>query len=1484
MNTVEGTVLTLEDLVHIPSRLAFLDAPKVKACRNTITQQRGIEFLPIHIWESYLPEKNGVMSLDKYAFRMYKVMMFGILKSGEKITVVLDGVLPFFEIRVPKCTGGSETEHHNKFMTTIKKIVEKENYKVKQYKVVSGATIKEYGDSADFVQLSFSSIGERSKAIIYFDAQGFETAHDDASCYYRMLCRDSLTSWTSWVTLSGYRTVKTHKFFSTVYTLLVPHENVKAFTGDIFADRDLKNDLTIECCFDIETYEADPNQMDDIPQPTSKTADMFKISMAFVTIDGDIAPANVVTENGNRTGLDPSDTRYDWKRPAGHLISYDISMALTKAMPGRVVVHCRNMSEMILAFGIIWNQMQPDYAPNFNGDTYDWRWIAEKARQYNLLEFLERNMSLANLALYRQVEDKKFVNPSGAFTHISVEGRSWGGYSFWYKYRMKLSAELQVPGACLNYPGYVCIDMMMQLRAAYANPDRYSLHFFLQQLELGDKVDMPYKEMFRAWAHNKDLIKQLQPLADMRWTTVESRAQAIDVSGALWRAVQASAHDMLRVGEYCIVDSLRCHDLLIKTQLIRDKRQVGALSYTTMDDCVYRANGMKVRNMIIAKAQSRDLHVSNRQPKKIEIGKYPGAYVFPPKKGVATAKPSPVEMRASEDPQYAAWRAMSEEDYQRILIKIRTNGVWYDNFTQTFTGDLAEKWPVCFIEWLQTDTHYPIAGLDFSSLYPSLIMAYNLSPEMIVHSLERAIELAGQGKSIHPINFKFNGRDIKGWSVRSMYPEQQSSIDCLMKRIQQMIKSDDPNGTEESALLRELELLLNQSEFGLFPTVLKMLFDQRVGLKAELKPINKQKEHIEAMPNEEFCERAEEYKDVMFRWNYLNSKQKALKVFMNTFYGEAGNSLSPLRVLALAGGVTSSGVYNIKMVAKFVQDLSCRIYYGDTDSVYMSMPRATFSELDRQYYSAKITKQEYFRNLVTESFKAIKIINKKVNDMLEADNGTKFLNMAFEEFLYPAVFSGKKKYGGIAHEGEFNENPKKIFVRGFEYVKKGTSEMLKDISLAILWKVLSTDNIESLIKIVEDKIQDVYSNPASIDFKKFVKTASYKPNKKNVAVHTFVERMRPLGLAPEALDRFSYVIVKKYPFKYDVRGRKSELSVGDRMEFADRAQKLNMEIDLDYYMSSGVCGQLSRFVSYHSRFDVTPHDDSDDAYTEAELKNIKCASKYITNCYAQWSQKHHNKGPALRNLFKKVNHVFHDEFSSVLKVSELWQFDSAASKGASKADQYDIQKDKSQMSYEDNQCLFTNIQLKVEKQAAMESKKEAGKLIALMDCTSVEEWAAKQKVYRILLAERESMLRRQMPQLLTTLRNRTVRLRKLFMKRDTMLENCIAGLTSVVGADNENFDTLEPILQRIESLDESKIRSQLSQDIVRNVTHADLITLNEIDTLYLRMLALYKKVKVTGIVVSDLNDFLHSKLGDVSRVHQIDHLKDLDEWMSANLI
>jgi len=133
----------------------------------------------------------------------------------------------------------------------------------------------------------------------------------------------------------------------------------------------------------------------------------------------------------------------------------------------------------------------------------------------------------------------------------------------------------------------------------------------------------------------------------------------------------------------------------------------------------------------------------------------------------------------------------------------------------------------------------PVTCLDFAFLYLSLIMTYNLSPDKIILSREEAINVIRSGKKIHMIKFLFNGQTIEAWSIRH-------------------------NNISE--------------EKDLYVRVLENLFNKRKKMKETLNEL--------------------EYKS--FEYSCLDSKQKAVKLYMNTFYGEAGNSLSPFYQLQLA--------------------------------------------------------------------------------------------------------------------------------------------------------------------------------------------------------------------------------------------------------------------------------------------------------------------------------------------------------------------------------------------------------------------------------------------------------------------------------------------------------------------------------------------------------------------------------------------------------
>jgi hypothetical protein len=96
-------------------------------------------------------------------------------------------------------------------------------------------------------------------------------------------------------------------------------------------------------------------------------------------------------------------------------------------------------------------------------------------------------------------------------------------------------------------------------------------------------------------------------------------------------------------------------------------------------------------------------------------------------------------------------------------------------------------------------------------------------------------------------------------------------------------------------------------------------------VEADMKNVRDKKKKLE-----ECNEGTDEYAAAQFQYEYFNSTQKALKVFMNTFYGEIGNQRSPFFMVQVAGGITINGGRNVKLAQKFTEENGCKIYYGDS--------------------------------------------------------------------------------------------------------------------------------------------------------------------------------------------------------------------------------------------------------------------------------------------------------------------------------------------------------------------------------------------------------------------------------------------------------------------------------------------------------------------------------------------------------------------------
>jgi DNA polymerase elongation subunit (family B) len=772
---------------------------------------------------------------------------------------------------------------------------------------------------------------------------------------------------------------------------------------------------------------------------------------------------------------------------------------------------------------------------------------------------------------------------------------------------------------------------------------------------------------------------------------------------------------MRLVARYCVVDAIRCQELMVKRNVISDYREVSTLAFVSLADSHFFAGGMKVKNLVGAYATQRGILVSMTPSASRVEGKYPGAYVFPPEKGLG---PDPIRLSAVED-EIKVWRErnatqntvlnstctiIDDLDGEVDDLDDDLDAAVSDAASATAANDSAAalSLPDELKSVFQSISHdRPVTGLDFSSLYPSIMMAYNLSPEKFVDNAQRAQELEKAGKRVQYVNFMFGSREVRGWFVghsnvqediglfpsilidlfakRALMKGEMGEYGDIIETINQVNnKAERSGGATDTVAAAKLlfqeakdevvntEAIIASGKVALSPgSTLEEEINNYKRLNKIAKSTVKVFERLFSEGDNTTPETIKKiYDDAKFAYSSANAKQNALKVYMNTFYGEAGNNLSSLFLLELAGGVTSLGQFNIKLVADYVKQKGFHIKYGDTDSLYLVAPNKYFDECDMQFALGNYNREQWMSAMIRITMRALNQIRDEVNKMLAENNGTAYLKMAYEEVLYPYLFTGKKKYLGIPHLNKVDLNGK-LFIRGIDIVKQGQSKLAVDIGKRIIKLCMMVENTKTVLQIVLETLEDAIKNDSQWEKTHFNMTATYKPAKQNVGVQTFVRRMtylHEMQLAerdralregrqppvmlyepPEPGERFSYVIAKS-PVQFDLRGRKIVPKKGEIMEFSRNVEPLNLQIDIGEYLNKFVVGICARFINSFEQFLPEGHAGLSEAHIDE--KSQAAAKKFLEDQVRIFR----GEDPA---LLKRLGSKYQAEFRSITKMSKI---------------------------------------------------------------------------------------------------------------------------------------------------------------------------------------------------------------------------------------
>ena len=188
----------------------------------------------------------------------------------------------------------------------------------------------------------------------------------------------------------------------------------------------------------------------------------------------------------------------------------------------------------------------------------------------------------------------------------------------------------------------------------------------------------------------------------------------------------------------------------------------------------------------------------------------------------------------------------------------------------------------------------PIAGLDFASLYPSIMIAHNYDYATIVEDPE------------------FD--NLPGIEYFDMDWEEDDT---------------DVDGNE---IKRQVSVRFVQNRTGIMPKILDRLWKERKAIRKQMKTLS---------PDDPL-------------YAVLNGVQLAIKVSMNSIYGFTGARYGRLPNKKIAAAVTACGREMIAHSKKCAEEwYNCEVVYGDTDSIYVKF-KSDLKGQDHMNYVFKV--------------------------------------------------------------------------------------------------------------------------------------------------------------------------------------------------------------------------------------------------------------------------------------------------------------------------------------------------------------------------------------------------------------------------------------------------------------------------------------------------------------------------------------------------
>ena len=341
-----------------------------------------------------------------------------------------------------------------------------------------------------------------------------------------------------------------------------------------------------------------------------------------------------------------------------------------------------------------------------------------------------------------------------------------------------------------------------------------------------------------------------------------------------------------------------------------------------------------------------------------------------------------------------------------------------------------------FVKEPQIGSHNWVVNFDLNSLYPHLIMQYNISPETLITD-ELPPELQ---------------------KVKDSRPGVDGLLDETLdlQALEKYKVTYTPNNE-----------FYKTDKQGFLPEMMQELYDNRVKYKLLM---------IEAKKKLEKEKDRKEKRNLTHLISKYHNMQNNLKITLNSAFGAMGNQHFRYFDQRIAEAITTSGQLSIKWVEKEInrylngilkpEEEKDYVVAVDTDSVYICM-----DDLVKQVYGDDIEDKTKVINFLDKvcAEQMEKIIDKSYDKLKDYVNAfDQKMVMKRENLADKALWTAKKRYimNVYDSEGVRYEEPK-LKMMGIEAIRSSTPSACKD-KMKHIFKIIMNGTEDDVITYIDD--------------------------------------------------------------------------------------------------------------------------------------------------------------------------------------------------------------------------------------------------------------------------------------------------------------------------------------------------------------------------------------------------------------------------------